>query len=172
MSVADYHDLCETSPRLIRTELVRGIIVEKVRRTPQHSFIATKLSHAVCAQEPDGFLVRNNSALTFSDSELEPDISIVSGGEWDFAAAHPTTAELAVEIATASALLERELIPLYAEAGVKEYWIILAERHEVEVYRHPDGGRYREVRTCTSGETIECASVPQIRVELAGIFPS
>lgn len=171
MSVAAYHDLCEACPRLIRSELVRGIIMEKVRKTPQHSFINSKLGRAISAQAPAGYLVRNHSALTLADSEVEPDVSIVAGAIDDFVTAHPATAKLAVEVATGRAELERELTALYAEAGVQEYWIILAERQEVEVYRQPEGGQYREVRTYTLAETIECASVPEIRVELAAIFP-
>ena len=172
MSVAAYHHLCEACPRLIRSELVRGIIMEKVRKTPQHSFINSKLGRAISVQTPGGYLVRNHSALTLADSEVEPDVSIVVGAIDDFVSAHPTTANLTVEVATGRAELERELSSLYAEAGVQEYWIVLAKTREVEVYRQPDGGQYREIRTYALGETIACASVPQIQIALAEIFPS
>jgi Uma2 family endonuclease len=75
--------------------------------------------------------------LTLADSEPEPDISVTRGQESDFASAHSTTAELAVEIAVPSPALDRENASLYAEAGVKEYWIILGKERKVEVYRRP-----------------------------------
>ena len=48
---------------------------------------------------------------------------------------------------------------LYAEAGIAEYWIVLAEREEIETYRRPEDGVYQEKRTYRRGETIPCECV-------------
>ena len=50
---------------------------------------------------------------------------------------HPTTAELVVEVAVSSAVVDRENASLYADAGVPEYWIVLGELGQVEVCRQP-----------------------------------
>ncbi len=69
--------------------------------------------------------------LSLADSEPEPDISVTRGGEGDFSSAHPTTAELVVAVAVSSPALDRENASLYAEAGVKEYWIMLGTEREL-----------------------------------------
>ena len=89
----------------------------------------------------------------------EPDVSIMRGKLDDFAGGHPVTAELIVEVAVSSVAPDRENASLYAEAGVTEYWIVLAEAQQVEVYRRPENGTYRERRTYGRGEAIEAVGV-------------
>ena len=171
ISVARYHETPELNENGRPTELIRGIIIEKMPKSPLHASIVTILSKLLTGMIPAGCTLRPDNPLTLTDSEPEPDLAVVVGSERDFFTSHPTTCALAIEVAVTSVELDREKALIYAEASVQEYWIILAERREVEVYRQPEGGQYRELRTHTHGETIECASVPEIRVELAAIFP-
>jgi Uma2 family endonuclease len=78
-------------------------------------------------------VVRREDPLTLKDSEPEPDIAVVRGSESEFFHAHPTTAELVIEVAVSSPVLDREAASLYAEAGVKEYWIVLGTTRQIEV---------------------------------------
>src|SRR5436190_6389950 len=151
-------------------ELIRGSILEEKAKTPLHCFIAKWLYDRITSVVPSRFLVHQYSPLTFGDSEPEPDISVVRGALADFLNQHPTTAELVIEVAVSSAALDRENASLYAEAGVKEYWIVLALERRVEVYRGPSGGTYQEKRSFGAAETIECSSVPGIRIRVADLF--
>src|SRR2546426_3707655 len=135
LSVEEYHRLDEFNKNGRRTELIRGIVIEKTSKSPLHCTIASLLYKLLSAQVPKGYSVWKEEPLTLSDSEPEPDISVTRGRESDFTAAHPTTAELVVEVAASSAALDRENTSLYAEAGVKEYWIVLGPERQVEVYR-------------------------------------
>jgi len=171
MSVARYHETPEYNENGKRTELIRGIIIEKMAKSPLHASIVTILARVLPPMIPAGYSLRPDNPLTLPDSEPEPDFAVVIGSEREFFAAHPTTAALAVEVAVTSLALDHEKAAIYAEAGVQEYWIVLALQQQVEVYRLPEASRYREVRTYSRGETIECSSVAGIRVELAGIFP-
>ena len=78
-----------------------------------------------------------------SDSEPEPDLSVVNGRLEDFRDAHPTTALLAVEVADVTIELDRAKAELYAEANIPEFWLVLAEEKMVEVHTHPRNGEYR-----------------------------
>jgi len=171
MSVARYHETPEYNENGKRTELIRGIVIEKMSKSPLHSSINTRLLRRLAAATPAGYVLCKDEPLTLADSEPEPDMFIVAGRETDFDSHHPATAALAIEVAVTSVVLDQEKAAIYAEAGVQEYWIVLALQQQVEVYRQPEAGRYREVRTYSRGETIECSSVSGIRVELAGIFP-
>ena len=46
-----------------------------------------------------------------------------------------------MEVAVSSRGLDREKASLYAEAGIKEYWILLAGEKAVEVYTEPQDWR-------------------------------
>lgn len=162
LSVAEYHQLGEFNENGRRTELIRGIVLEKTAKSPLHCSIASRLFKLILSKTPPGFSVWKEEPLTLADSEPEPDVSVVRGGDADFTAAHPHTAELVIEVAVSSPALDRASATLYAEAAVKEYWIVLAGRQAVEVYRQPEDGVYREMRLHVAGETLTCASVPGI----------
>ena len=170
LSVEEYHRLDEFNEKGRRTELIRGIVIEKMSKSPLHSFIAKRLYDRITAALPKGWVVRREDPITLSDSEPEPDIAVVRGAEADFFKAHPTTAALVVEVAVSSPSLDRENASLYAEAGVTEYWIVLAQERRVEVYRRPTDGRYQEKVLFGPSDIIECASAPAVRIALADLF--
>src|SRR6266540_4427352 len=167
LSVEEYHRLDEFNENGRRTELIRGIVIEKMSKSPLHRTVASLLYRLLLGQLPQGYSVWKEEPLTFVDSEPEPDISVTRGSERDFSAAHPTTAELVVEVAVSSATLDRENASLYAEAGVKEYWIILGPERRVEVYRQPANGRYQDLQMFRSGDVIESSGVPGLRLQLS-----
>jgi len=109
--------------------------------------------------------------LTLADSEPEPDIAIIRRAESDYAAAHPGTAELVIEVAVSSPELDRENAALFAEAGVKEYWIALGRERTVEVFSRLQRGRYLDKHVCTADETLRSKSVPSVRLTVASLFP-
>src|SRR3990172_2591829 len=131
LTVEEYHRLDEFNERGRRTELIRGIVIEKMSKSPLHAAVAKRLYDLIARVLPSGFVVRREDPITLSDSEPEPDIAVVEGKEADYFHVHPATAELVVEVAVSSPALDRANRSLYAEAGVKEYWIVLATERRV-----------------------------------------
>ena len=170
LSVEEYHRLDERNEHGRRTELIRGIVIEKMSKSPLHSAIGKLLYDKISRMVPENFVVRREDPLTLSDSEPEPDISVTRGKNADFFTKHPTTAELVVEVAVTSATLDRENASLYAEAGVQEYWIVLASERKVEVYRRAEAGQYLDKRVLEFNDTLECCSVPGVQIRLADLF--
>lgn len=170
LSLEEYHRLDEVNENGRRTELIRGIVIEKTSKSPLHASISKRLYDRILTQLRPGLVLRREDPLTLADSEPEPDLAIVTGAEADFFKAHPTTAELVVEVAVSSPALDRENASLYAEGGVKEYWIVLGVDRKVEVYRRAESGRYQEMRTFAPDDTLECSAVPGIQVRLGDLF--
>lgn len=170
LSVEEYHRLGEHSGNGRRTELIRGILIQRMAKFPLHSSIAKRLYDSIAPILPPEFVVRREDPITLHDSEPEPDIAVVRGNASDFFKAHPTTAELIIEVAVSSPALDRENASLYAEGNVKEYWIVLAMEQRIEVYRRPEAGRYSQRSTIRPGETVQSASVPVIRVDISALF--
>ncbi len=170
MSVASYHDLCERDPSAIRTELIRGSIVEKRSKSPLHGSISSILQRIITPMVPPQFCVRREEPLTLRDSEPEPDISIVAGRHEDYLRSHPSTAALVVEVAVTSPNDDRALAEIYAEAGVGEYWVVLPKERAIEVFRQPEGLAYREVRRYEFADELACSTVSGVEFALSELF--
>ena len=170
ISVADYHKMDEFTDNGKRTELIRGIVIEKMSKSSLHSWLNSRLFSLIFRQLPEGLIVRKEEPLTLKDSEPEPDVSVVVGHEDDYARAQPTTASLVIEVAVSSVNLDRANAPLYAEANVQEYWIVLAREQRIEVYRQPTDGQYEQKLVFSRDQCLTCESVPSITVDLAMLF--
>jgi Uma2 family endonuclease len=170
LSLEEYHRLDEYNENGKRTELIRGFVIEKMSKSPLHATIATRLYKVLLPQVSEGFTARLAQPLTLADSESEPDITIVRGGDADFAHAHPVTAALVVEVAVSSVALDRELAALYAEAGVEEYWIVIGNEQAVEVYRRPMNGVFQDKIVVDGKMTLASTAVPGVTISLEELF--
>src|SRR5688500_14212895 len=99
LSVDDYHLMAEMGVFSKEVELLRGIVVRIMAKSPLHEFVRQNLSDCLLASVSAGFKVRFEAPLTLRDSEPEPDLSVVRGKPEDWLAGHPATAHLVVEIA-------------------------------------------------------------------------
>src|SRR5580658_7640720 len=99
-------------------ELLRGIVVTKMPKSPLHVFVTDKLTTALLACVPPGFKVRKEEPLTLRDSEPEPDVAVVRGKAEDWATVHPSTAYLVIEVAISSFAVDEEKAEIYSEAGI------------------------------------------------------
>ena len=157
-TVADFRALAEDQPGFEHSELIRGVIVEKEMKTLLHDKLVDIAAERLRGVVRGAWWVRQEASLRLADSMPEPDVSVVAGARADYND-KPTTAALVVEVAVTSLAADREKAALYAEAGVSEYWIVLAEARQVEVYRRPEAGAYLEKRTYRSGESVEAAAL-------------
>jgi Uma2 family endonuclease len=165
-SVADYQRLTEGQ----RTELLRGTIIEKMSKSPAHQFFLNRLRKILTGQISPEFLVCTDEPISTADSEPEPDVVVLRGPEEQYRHAHATTAELVIEVAVSSLEIDRVKAHIYAEAGVKEYWIVCPEEKQVEVYRQPAATGYAERTLLAAPAVIECVALPGVCVDLAALF--
>jgi Uma2 family endonuclease len=154
LSVTCYHTLRDLGLVAVRTELLNGVIVEKMTKSPLHTLIAHRLHDRLAQTLPSGYQLRKEDPLTLATSEPEPDIAIVRGDIERFRTAHPTTAELVAEIAVTSVGVDRAKADLYARAAIPVYWLVLPEAGLVEVYSEPGPEGYRLRQTHGRGETL------------------
>jgi len=121
---------------------------------------------------PNGFDVRPERPLTLRDSEPEPDISVVRGKPDDWIMEHPKTAHLVVEVAVSSVAVDEGMAEIYAEAGIPEYWLVRPEDRVVDVYREPTNAGYLSKRTLKQADTLECQSIPGVKILVSDILPA
>lgn len=139
VTVEDYHRMEDLGyfARGPRTELIRGIIVEKSVPNPPHVFATEVLTRFFAQLFSTGCVVRMQHPITLADSEPEPDIAVVRGTLDTFADRHPRPdeVELLVEVSFSSYATDSEnKFGLYGESGIPTYWIVNLIAKQVEVY--------------------------------------
>lgn len=170
VSVATYHAMAAQGLVDKRSELLRGVIVEKMSKSPLHTSAVRRLFRLATKAAGPNELVLKEDPLTTIDSEPEPDIAVVVGSEDDFRRSHPKQARLVIEVAVSSVEIDREKATIYAEAGIGEYWLVLPESATVEVHTAPREGLYTERKIYTRGETLAALALPALRVDLGDLF--
>lgn len=170
ISVATYHWMQEQRLLPRRAELIRGVIVERMSKSPQHTALTDQIREFLDAWSGKRYWVRQEAPLTLADSEPEPDVSVVTGQRTDYTSAHPGTALLVVEVAVTTESADRELLPAFAAAGVAEVWLVLASKKQVERFTLPAGDAYTESRIFSVNEALISASLPGCVLPLGMLF--
>ena len=170
LSVMAYERMAELGLVDEKTELIRGVIFEKMSKSPLHSGLNQLLIELLRPHLPEGFCQRIEQPLRLLDSCPEPDIAVVAGSAKDFLREHPATARLVIEIAVSSEALDREKAAIYAEAGVDEYWIVLPGNGTIECFTQPVDGRYGCHQRVNPGEVTTSTTVQGFAVNLAELL--
>lgn len=170
LSVKEYHALGELGFLSKRTELIEGVVIEKIPKSPRHVTLVLKILNTVNLIIPKNLSIRSEQPITLKNSEPEPDLSIIKGSIHDFENAHPTTAELVIEVSLTTLSEDRAMALVYAESEIPEYWLFNLNNNTVEVYTKPLQGRYSEMKTYTNADTLILNSIPEIKIELGLVF--
>lgn len=170
ISVETYHALSEQGLIGERTELLRGVIVEKMTKSPLHVTVVDTLYELLRAACRPELLVRKENPLTLTDSEPEPDLAIVAGNLGDFRNSHPRTARLVAEVVVSSEEVDREKAAMYAEAEVEEFWLVLPAAGRVEIFSRPVSGIYTDKRIVQRGEALTTELLPALKVQIDVVF--
>jgi Uma2 family endonuclease len=148
-----------------RVELLRGEIVKKMTGGDRHRACVNRLTEMLVLQLHGGACVQvQNPVVALDDSEPEPDVAIIVRNEAAFGGvrhAYPPDIFALVEVSDASRNIDvRVKGPMYAEAGIREYWIVDLIDRVVMVNREPSAKRYRTTVIARPGEHIAFAAFP------------
>ena len=162
ITVELYHAFSAAGAIAEKTELIEGIIVRKMTKSPLHAYVANELYSFFVTSLPKGYILRKEDPITLSDSEPEPDLTLVKGQRRDFIDNHPHHAELVIEVAVSSIALDRQKIAMYAAAAIPQYWLVLPEQQSIETYSEPvpEERRYTHTMLVTSEQSIQTICGP------------
>jgi len=91
----------------------------------------------------------------------------------DYGERHPRPRDVLLLIEVADSSLEYDLgekAAVYAQAGIKDYWVVNIPDFCVEVFRQPKRGRYLEHRTYNVGELAHPLAFPKLKLSVSGLF--
>jgi Uma2 family endonuclease len=177
-TVEDYHRMAEAGilGEDDRVELIEGEIVEMPPIGSPHGGTVKALIHLFSRAVGDRALVSAQDPVRLSDiSEPQPDLMLLRPRPDFYRNAHPTPADvlLLIEVADTSVAYDRsKKLPLYARAGIPEYWLVDLERGVLEVYRSPAGDGYAEVHELGAGARVAPASLPDAELDVGEILGS
>lgn len=151
----EYHRLRDLGLLSRHTELIEGVLIDKMTISPRHSFIVSSLREYLSKELPVQFFVREEKPISIDNSEPEPDISVISGRPEDYRDFHPQTAEWVIEVAITTLDLDIAKSRVYAKAGISHYWIIDPEQGRTIVFSEPGESGYLAERIFNKTEEIE-----------------
>ena len=176
MSLGEFLALGETDERM---ELVDGILYIMPTATTDHQFILTQiLWHLVTfldsfADPPARFYPDITTILSAEMLRaVEPDVVIILAGRDDIRSVRHIEGVPDVVIAILSTDRNRDLVrkrQIYAEAGVREYWVF-DPRNDTVLPLELRDGEYVERATLTAADTLATPLLPGLVIPLADIF--
>ena len=160
-----------------RAMLIRGVILEDDAMNPPHAIAGTKTEDLIREYFGRGWHVRVQKPLVLGQTtDPEPDVAVVIGRPGDYMA-HPTTAELIVEISDTSLRYDTtEKMSLYAAAMIREYWVLDINGRQLLVHRVADataifGFRYASIQTFGATDSVSSLAQPSATVRVADLLP-
>jgi Uma2 family endonuclease len=175
-TVADYHRMAEVGilGEDSRVELIRGQIVDMAPIGAPHLGMVNRLTRLLITTLAGRAVVSVQNPVRFDDgSEPEPDLAVLKFRADDYGTAIPGPEEvlLLIEVSDSTLRDERDIkVPLYAESGICECWLVDITGCAVEVYRQPQGGRYGEMHRVGAGGTLDIAAVPGVTLAASDLF--
>jgi Uma2 family endonuclease len=157
-----------------KVELIRGEIIKMSPMGTRHAssvdrliqLFYQKLGHKIILRVQNPIRLNNNS-------QPEPDLSLLIPRPDFYVAAHPCPEDIYLIIEVSDSTLDYDRytkIPLYAEANIKEVWIVNLKEECLEVYRHPLNGSYQAMQKYSINERVFMTSFHDIEFTIAEIL--
>jgi Uma2 family endonuclease len=158
-----------------RVELLAGEIVNVSPIGQQHVGRVNRLTALFSAALGRRAIVQIQMPVTLPpDSAPEPDVTILRPRPdfYEGGRARPEDVLLLIEVAKSSLQFDRVIkAPVYAKAGISEYWIVDLVHETLECYCEPSNESYGSVRRLHSGDTIAPLAFPDVELRVSDIIP-
>ena len=177
-TVAEYYGMAEAgifAPDA-HVELLEGQIIDMFPIGPFHSGTVIYLANLFAKRGGERWTVSSQGPVRLGErSEPQPDVALLRPRADSYRTSHPAPADvfLLVEVADSSLRFDREeKLPLYARAGIPEFWLVNLVQRVLEVYRYPfpQAGIYRESARLSEGAQAAPAAFPDVTLSVAELL--
>ena len=179
-TIAEYHRLTELGffAEDDRIESIEGQLIHRAAKGTAHSVCETRLERELFKLLGERATLRGQQPIILpDDSEPKRDRAVQNRPD-DYLSPHPTTADILLlnEIADSSLSYDKQVkLPLYAEAGISDYWIFNLLETCLECYSDPyqnSQGKfgYRVKRIFLSNETVALPNFGDLSLDLSKVF--
>jgi Uma2 family endonuclease len=158
-------------------ELIEGELIDKMGKKRPHVNSLVLLHNWLVAVFGGRFVIQEGpidvAAEDNPTNEPEPDLVVLKRDISNFTESNPTPAglHLVVEIADTTLAFDRKTkAPLYARAGISEYWVLDVNRRQLLVHHEPTRGVYASVQVYNEGESVSPLAAPQREFPVVDAF--
>ena len=175
-TVGEYYRMAEASilTEEDRVELIAGQIVAMSPIGSRHAACVKRLNLLLGKMIGDSMLLGVQDPIALDAySEPEPDLVLLRPRADFYATAHPAAGDvlLAIEVADTSASYDREVkVPLYAQAGIPEVWLIDLQQGRIEVYARPQGNAYQQRVEVAANDPFTSLTVAGLTLTVADLL--
>lgn len=159
-----------------QVEFIRGEIREMNPIGSYHAQVLNDLtdwSYEVTPRREIAIRVQTSLRIPLCNSEPEPELLWVRRGDYKRQHPEPSDVLLLIEVAESSLIEDRgEKRILYAEAGVRDYWIVNLIDQTIELYRQPNGSTYLWTKSFVLGESVSPLVLPNVALAVEYLFPT
>jgi Uma2 family endonuclease len=156
-----------------RVELINGYITPKFPPEPGPEDCAYMLA-AFFAPYAQTFTIAVQTAVVISEGRVfETDFVLLRHRAEVGAAELPVAADvlLLVESIASTSMTDRHVkLPIYAAAGIPEYWIVDFNDKSIEVFRDPIGDEYAFCQKFTGDTPISSLACPEVSLCVGSLF--
>ena len=151
-----------------RLELIEGEIYQMSPIGSPHASCVAYLSMFLTKLFGDNHIIYTQNPIRLSDlSEPQPDVTLLRWRDDFYRHTHPrpTDALLVIEVADTTVATDRAVkLPLYAQAGINEVWLVNLPEEQIELYAAPVNGVYQTVKHFQRGEDVQAQTLPGLVV--------
>jgi len=168
-------------PEEHKVELLHGEIVPKYGDdpvspiNPPHNNGVNELtewSFDVLPRQAARVGVQGSIAIPALQSQPEPDLVWLARRDYSKRWGTPEDVLLLIEVSDSTLHKDRGIKSrLYAQAGIRDYWIVNIVDRRIEVRRDPVGSTYRSVTIYQIGEEVRPLAFPEVALPVSRIFP-
>lgn len=155
-----------------RIELIDGALLEMAPEGAPHARAKMQIAYALMAKGLNNAIVVVDSTLRLSPTNApDPDLYVYDAS-LPLASVDGTNVGLVIEIAHSTVRYDLNFkVELYAQHGVRDYWVVDINTDTVIVHRNPVGGVYRDITRHSSQDTVTAAVLPSVALSLANLPP-
>lgn len=150
-----------------RVELINGILIAMAPIGDDHVSATNSLNELLVLNLMRRATVSIQNPIRLDDVSLpQPDVVVHDRTAADERRmARPDEIYLIIEVSDTTLVYDRTVkLPLYAEAGIPEVWIVNLPEQQIEVYREAGPGGYKSMRRILRGETAAPEAFPDVVV--------
>ncbi len=155
-----------------RVELIDGALVEMASEGAPHSWIKMQIAKRFFALASDTVEVMVESTLRLAPTYApDPDLYLYDTA---LPIRSVTGANVGLVIEIAQSTLKSDLAfkaEMYAQHGVRDYWVVDVNTDTIIVHRDPVDGAYRDVARRTAQDTVTALALPGVTLRLADLPP-
>ncbi len=174
---SDYAKLIETGilPEDERVELLFGEIIPMAPIGGRHLACLNRLIHlfSPLATARQAVISPQNPIHLDDYSEPQPDLVIARFRDdfYEDPIPAPPDILLLIEISDSTEDFDRrEKLPLYAQAGILETWLVILNQNAVESYHTPSPDGYRDIHRYIGDERIFPQAIPDFPIVVSDLF--